>query len=232
LGQVIKIECAGAGTLLLEDFNELQGDLKTLLKEDYEKLRKEILVHGFSFPPNVWFNPEDKKFYLLDGHQRVRTLKQLVKQEGYECPPVPYSVTHARTWQQAKRKLLGAASQYGRLSSEGLLEYIQDMEINPDELSGSYRFADMDIHKFIESNFELNPVTELDDYDETVVVEEDGIRHASAGVRMVQLFFNDSNHPEFLNKVNKLSSLYGKDNVTDTVMELVLESYKTHFPNE
>jgi hypothetical protein len=160
MSKVIKIACKGAGTLPLEKFVELQGELKTLLKEDFEKLKKEILERGFSFTPNVWFDQLNAVCYILDGHQRLRVIRHLVEQEGYTCPPIPYSETFAETYQQAKEKLLSAASQYGRVQNDGLLAYVQDMEMPPEEMQERYRFADLSIKKFLEANYDPEPTPE------------------------------------------------------------------------
>lgn len=153
----IHITCEGAGLLPLVQFTELQGELKTLFKEDFEKLKKEILTQGFSFTVAVWMSKDDQCAYILDGHQRVRVVRHLVEHEGYECEALPYSITYADTYQQAKRKLLGAASQYGKIQNDGLLEYTKDMAITPEELLSSYRFADMNIQKYIDANYDQTP---------------------------------------------------------------------------
>ncbi len=80
----IKIAVRGAGTLPLDEFTEFQGELKSLSKLAYESLKNEIIENGFSFTIHIWIN--DGKNYILDGHQRLRTVKKMVK-EGCECPP-------------------------------------------------------------------------------------------------------------------------------------------------
>ena len=49
---------------------EFQGELKTLSKEAYQKLRKEIVDLGFVSPVHVW-KGEDGKPRILDGHQKL-----------------------------------------------------------------------------------------------------------------------------------------------------------------
>jgi hypothetical protein len=48
--ETVKIECQGAGALALNLLNPMQGELKTLSTDNFEKLKKEILKDGFSYP--------------------------------------------------------------------------------------------------------------------------------------------------------------------------------------
>jgi site-specific DNA-methyltransferase (adenine-specific) len=125
--ETIRIECTGAGTLALHMLTPLQGDLKTLSDENYKRLKFEILEEGFSFPVAVWENPQDAKIYICDGHQRVETLNRM-KEDGYIIPQIPVVMVEAESLNQAKRKLLGAASQYGEYNQEGAEKFIQTIQ--------------------------------------------------------------------------------------------------------
>ncbi len=151
ISKVVRIACQGAITLPLVYLSEFQGELKTLMEEDYERLKSEIVEEGFSFAVQVW--QSEGKHYLLDGHQRVRTLRKMCD-DGWEIPDLPVSLVFADNYQQAKRKCLGAASNYGRVTNDGLLGYIQDMDFTPVQLQESYRFGDLDVDKFVDSNFD------------------------------------------------------------------------------
>lgn len=47
-------------------------------------------------------------------------------------------------------------------------------------------------------------------------------------VRMVQLFLNEKNLPEFMKMTEQLQKHYGKENLTDTVMEAIRETWGFH----
>lgn len=149
--KVVRITCQGAIALSIHNLKEFQGDLKELLEEDYLRLKSEIVEEGFSFAVQVWQN--DGNNWVMDGHQRLRTVIRM-EIEGWTIPDVPASLVFADNYQQAKRKCLGAASNYGRVTNDGLLAYIQDMEFTPLQLEESYRFGDLDLHKFVDSNFD------------------------------------------------------------------------------
>lgn len=146
--QIVKIACKGADTIPLDNFRPFQGKLKSLDKEDYEKLKKEIIELDFSEPISVWKN--EGKINILNGHQRIRVLQQM-KKEGWIVPDLPVSYIEADTYEQAKKKVLALASQYGKVTDEGLYEYCIENKIDIEELNDSYRFPEIDLLKFRDS---------------------------------------------------------------------------------
>jgi ParB-like chromosome segregation protein Spo0J len=146
----IRIECKGAIELDLFLLKEFQGDLKTLTTDNFERLRTEILTDGYSFTVHVW-NSEGQ-WYILDGHQRVRVLKHLVQKEGYECPPLPCSIVIAKSYKEAKKKLLAAASAYGKVEDLGLGQFISDIDMDLEELRERYNFHEFNLDNYLAAN--------------------------------------------------------------------------------
>ncbi len=147
----IKIACQGAGAVEYFYLVAFQGELKSLSKTNYEKLRKEILELGFSEPISVWRH--DGKHFILNGHQRLRTIQQMVEKEGYTCPPLPVTWVEADDFRQAKRKVLALTSQFGRIEDEGLFEFMSQAEISIAELAASFDFAGFNLDHFAEGYF-------------------------------------------------------------------------------
>ena len=52
--------------------------------------------------------------------------------------------------------------------------------------------------------------------------------YAESQVRMVQLFFDGTSHPDFVSYTTDLAARYGTNNITDTVFAAVKESYEAH----
>lgn len=98
----------------------LQGNLKDLSVDNYNKLKKSITENGIIVPFFVWQSPDGNK--LLDGHQRKRVLTK----EGYKGN-VPVVYIEADNLQDAKQKLLVISSQYGRITQEGYDEFTFDL---------------------------------------------------------------------------------------------------------
>lgn len=147
----IEIRCSGTECIAIERLTPFQGGLKTLSKENYEKLKKEILELGFSEPVSVWKN-EDKLF-ILNGHQRVNTLLKM-REDGFKIPDLPVNYVEARDLKEAKKKILALTSQYGSMESQGLYEFMNESGLTIDEVSESFRFPEIDFDSFRQEFFE------------------------------------------------------------------------------
>lgn len=99
----IKITCTGTENIALDKFIELQGNLKELSTANYEKLKNSILKYGFSFPVFCW--KQKDKYYILDAHQRIKTLRKLIS-EGYSIDNLPTCYIEAKDKKEAGEKLL------------------------------------------------------------------------------------------------------------------------------
>ena len=114
----IEITCSGASLMDLDELIAIQGNLKDLSKENYLKLKKSILKHGFAFPFHAWKSPDGLK--ILDGTQRQRTLRSM-RDEGYYIPKLPVDFIHAKDEKEAKELILANISEYGNMTGQGLL---------------------------------------------------------------------------------------------------------------
>jgi DNA modification methylase len=140
----IKITCDTKLSVALENLLPFQGELKTLSEVNYQKLKKQILEEGFCAPVFVW--KDAGKYYLLDGHQRTLTCAQM-KKEGYKIPDLPAVEIFAKTKLEAKKKLLSYVSQFGKVDSQGLYEYIIEAEI-PIEDMADFEIPEIDMDEF------------------------------------------------------------------------------------
>src|SRR3990167_1688953 len=140
--RTIKVTCQGAGLARLEDLHPLQGDLKTLSEENFEKCKNALTgKHGFSFPFFVWRNKG--KLWVLDGHQRDKTLKRL-QADGWKVPLLPVDYIEAGNQKEAKEKILLLSSQYGEMTDESLQKFIKEAELDIAGLSDSLALRDLD----------------------------------------------------------------------------------------
>lgn len=139
----ITIQCQGHITVSLDELHNLQGDLKTLSEEDYVKLRNSIIEFGFSFPVFFWEGNDGKK-WIIDAHQRQRTLLKM-RDEGYTIPPLPADKIFAQTRKEAKKKLLLLNSRYGTVTDSGMADFLNEegFEIPIEEMSDFLTFPEM-----------------------------------------------------------------------------------------
>jgi hypothetical protein len=128
----IRIECRGADLLPLDAIEEFQGNLKKRSKADIEKIITSITKYGFSFPFFVWNGDGHNR--CLDGHGRIQALGEM-RRRGESLPLFPVSYVEAKDEAEAKQKLLRLNSQYGTMSVESVLEFMDGLEIESDELN-------------------------------------------------------------------------------------------------
>src|SRR5215831_14591709 len=91
----------------------------------------------------------DDKNYILDGTQRDRVLKRMAE-EGYKIPPLPCALIQAKNRKEAAEKILLISSQYGRVTDEGLYEFLSTNEIDFGELEPLLELPALDLEEFKE----------------------------------------------------------------------------------
>ncbi len=146
------------------DYREVeyfQGDLKTLDKENYAKLRNSVKTQGLLAPFMVWINPNTKVRYLIDGHQR----KRMFTMENVEPFLIPYVLVPGKTASEAKMNLLAVSSQYGTITDVGFKKFAFDIPevwiketINFDALAKPFKV------EFTPKQKEVKPVEEQSFY--------------------------------------------------------------------
>ena len=160
----IKINCTASDFVELDKLVIIQGNLKELKVENYEKLKGNILKFGICSPWHVW--DHKGKNEVLDGTQRTRTMQKM-REEGYKIPKLPVTYIKAKTKKEAKEIILSLVSQYGNLTSEGLYEFMSEAGISMGELQASFSFPEINFKKF-----NLNFFSELPEEKRSATEEE------------------------------------------------------------
>lgn len=219
----IAVNC-NAPLVPLKELTPFQGSLKTLTKENYNKLRESINRHGIAFPFVYWEHEGVK--YILDAHQRKRVLEGLIA-DGHELEGgmVPAVAVAAPDEAKAKELVLLAASQYGEVTDEGLYEFLHTAELNFDSIKEVLEFPAVDLRLFGRSYYdEPLPPSELRPQ---APASAEGVSH----VRMVQLFFNEEQHVRFLEVVQALGDAYGLTNPSDVLLKVLDEALEENNAN-
>lgn len=203
---VIKVACVGAAELPLEDMQPFQGKLKTLDEHNYEKLKAVILRQGISEPISIWTHQNVN--WILNGHQRHTTLSRM-KAEGFDVPPIPVSIVHAESLKEAKEKCLTAAAQYGKVSDEGLKEYLQVADID-------FSFAE-DFLRMPEINFDYLSAEIVQSPEKKMSITEKEYQFGS--IKQIILIFGEDEFTEAMEIIGNIISKTGLDTNTDAIME-------------
>lgn len=136
-------------TVAIKDLKPLQGNLKNLTEENYQKLKNSILKFGFFVPIFMWND------YILDGHGRQRVMIK----EGWGDTKVPIVNIEAENELEAREKLLHITSQYQTITIEGLEEFYpdwQDLDTHFDIIK-----FDKKVEKNVDKELELKETKEL-----------------------------------------------------------------------
>ncbi len=152
---IIKVNTGGEALASLDSLEPFQGELKKLSDENFNKLRGKILASGFNFTPSIW--KQGDKQWILDGHQRIHVLKQLVKQ-GYDLErkgillngQIPVCYVDAHSFEEAKDMVLQAVSQYGKIDRDGFLDFTEELDIDMEQ----FDFPDFQLPSTDIPNFE------------------------------------------------------------------------------
>ena len=165
--KIIEITCGYQETISPTEVKDLQGELKDKTREQLDKLKRQILKHGFSFPLFVW-RDKNKDVYAIDGHGRRFVSEELIN-EGYKfkykdkkvVTDIPIVWIEAKSKREAKEKLLALNSSFGRISDEGFYGFLFEpgAELDFDEIKMDLDLPGLDLGKF-EAGYIIDEVVE------------------------------------------------------------------------
>ena len=153
--KVIRITCdpeKQQDRVPLAELEDFQGDLKALSDAAEAELAANLVDLGYSYPTCVWHGHKA----ILDGHQRNKVLRRLLA-DGYvlvdvddePTESVPVTWVMADSEQQARKKVLAAVSQYGKLSDVGLRDFLGAADLEWPEVKPWVDLPDFDTEAFV-----------------------------------------------------------------------------------
>ena len=151
MNTTVKINCQAAIEIALEDLTPLQGELKELTDANFEKLKQSILRHGITFPFFIWQSEGEN--YILDGTQRDRVLTRMAE-EGYEIPPLPCALIHAKDRKEAAEKILLISSQYTKMTNQSLEDFLAENDLDLPELQDELELPSINLEYFRDADFQ------------------------------------------------------------------------------
>lgn len=154
-GMTIRLACDVRDFLPLDELLAFQGELKILSETAYIQLKTEILETGFAFPVHFWKSPKGECF-IVGGHQRVLTLKRLRDVDGFRVPRIPVVRVLADDLRQAKRRVLQDIAQYGQVTADGLVPFMDEAGFDMKDIAGSFRIPDINL-EFLAKAVDFEP---------------------------------------------------------------------------
>ena len=128
----MEVKCKTQDYLDLSELTEFQGGLKERDEADFSKIEKSIKQYGFAFPFFVW--KHENKNFVLDGHGRFGALQRMVS-KGEKLPKLPIVYVDCKDEDSARNLLLRLNSQYGKMTAESVLEFMEGFTLNIEDLA-------------------------------------------------------------------------------------------------
>jgi len=150
MDKFIKVRCSYTEMISpidVDKFEPTQGNLKELDGLNYQKLRNEIVRLGFTSPVYLY---EDLKtgrtMKVIDGHQRIKTVSKMMKEEGFKFEGIPVIYVKADSLAQAMEMLLGFVSQYGHVTMDGLVQFMEDQKFQIDDIEKRFSLPALNLN--------------------------------------------------------------------------------------
>ena len=150
----LKIKCQGTSSVSIEKLKDFQGNLKELSRKNHKKLKNNLINDGFRIPIFIW------KKNILDGHQRLKILNEMQGEE-WLIPEIPVIELKAKNKQDAKKLLLLINSRYGKMTEQGLADFVSNANINFNEFMNDIDLPEINLSQFMDNYFPDN--TKADD---------------------------------------------------------------------
>jgi DNA-directed RNA polymerase beta subunit len=149
--QELRITAQGQGVVSVKDLTPFQGKFKELTEKNAGKLRNQILESGFCSPVVIW--KKDGKKFIVDGHERVLVVQQMlddgvirldeVSMERKEGLMLPYSEVFPADEREAKMMLLSFCSSYGTVSKKHVKKFLGGTKLLEEDLQVVFNFPDL-----------------------------------------------------------------------------------------
>lgn len=188
--KIIKVACEGADVIGIDEIEIIQGDLKELSMEDFGALREEIVKRGFSAPFFIW--KSGKRRVLLDGTQRLLTLRKMRDEGGWTVPALPCAWIHAKDEAEARQKLLAFVAQFGRVTEQGMYEYLHKSGFDYTALD-NFSLPGFDVPTFAGAYFEV-PASTTQEAGTELGNPSNGKEPATGSKEIGKESFDDLNH--------------------------------------
>lgn len=130
-----------------KDFEFIQSkDFKNLSNEAHDKLKKSIIENDFVESFKCWRHED--KIFCLDGYHRIKVLKEL-KAEGHDIPEMfRADFIDCKDKQEASKLVLIYSSFYAHITEEGFLKYLQENDLDFEDVREMIDIPDFNLEKF------------------------------------------------------------------------------------
>jgi hypothetical protein len=217
-----------------QELHGIQGALKMLTKENFAKLRTHMVGDGdrkkgdgFNFALHVWKEKvrvkgkSAVKWWIVDGHGRHAVVKHLAEVEKYQVDPLPCVEIEAKSFKEAKRKVLNASSAFHTMTKQGLYEFMSDAGLTIDQME-EFELPEIDMPEF---KMEFFDDSEPEVEPERKKVEFDAYQNAA--IKQVVLYFAKDQYERVLAALDVLMKDYALEDYSQVIWRLLSEKNRT-----
>ena len=167
----IKIKCDAPHWIALKNLVKIQGKLKKLSSENFNKLFKSITENGFCEPFVVWKDKENK-LNLISGNQRLTVLLEAERMEWKVPEKFPAVQVQAENLKEAKKILLSLASTFGKTDKEDFDIFLKENEFAEEEIAPIVNFPDFQIEVLEkDGNEKTEPIYTMENTGELITLK-------------------------------------------------------------
>lgn len=145
----------------------IQGDLKDLSDENFNKLHKSIKKNGIIKAFHVWEN--DGKIYCLDGNHLKKVLNKLLDDGDVEIPEkLKADFIHCDNMRDAEKLILIYSSFYAKITEDGLYNFLTQSGLNEEisDLIDQIEIPEMNIESYsnswITDDFKIDEIPDVE----------------------------------------------------------------------
>lgn len=165
MSKALKVTCDVKLHLSWEELHGIQGALKMMTKENFDKYHASLVKHGLKFPLSVWHEgalapkkaSAGSKWWIIDGHGLHAVVGHMIHEEGWTCPKLPCVEVEAESFLEAKRLVLLKSSAFHTMTEEGLYEFAHEIELPLTELEKYFELPQVNLPRFVASYGESEP---------------------------------------------------------------------------
>lgn len=223
----IAITCDTKLTVPPDQLHGIQDTLKILTRENFEKLRRQIISKGVNFALHVWKQTTKVKgkkvvkFWVIDGHGRLAVIKHLVEMDGFQVGPLPCVEIQAANFNAAKEQVLAASSSYHTMTEQGLYEFQSGLGLTMEQLK-EYTLPEIDLPNF-EMQYFGQPEAEPE-AGEGKHVSFDAYQNAA--VKQIVLYFAKDEYEKVIAALDRHVEADGLEDYSQVIWKLLRQAEK------
>lgn len=138
-------------------------NFKDMSRKDMDKLKASLKNNDFIFPFMIW--DDGKTLWILDGHHRQRAMQELIAEGVTIDDAMPANYVECKSRKDAAKLVAIYSSIYAKVSKKGFLDFVENFELELQELSFEIDMPSFDIDKLSSTTIDEEWLDEKEEED-------------------------------------------------------------------